>query len=127
MSFINFVDFICGSESHVRFADGEVLKFAVMQIESSNFYLSVITSWDRFKKYSFCVEDSHHSSAIKVKTAIPFNKKTGKKNKVLNGDFGICKRTKTTTVSDLTFGAKGLRNVLKIYEQEQQKQQKSIY
>ena len=62
------------------------------------------------KNILFCRKYRHHSSTIKIKPAISFDKKTGEKIKLFKCDCSLCKKTKIEIVSENAIEAKGLGN-----------------
>ena len=63
-----------------------------------------MTSYDKFKSYSYCVGGRLYTSTINIKPDIIFNKKTKKENKSFIVECSLCKRSKTKIVSDNTKG-----------------------
>ena len=61
-----------------------------------------------FKSDSFCVGGKHKSGTKNIVGQIRFKKKTGEDIKLLVGQCVVCKRKKSTIVSDNMIQAKGL-------------------
>ena len=67
-----------------------------------------MTSYDRSKNYFYCVGGRNHSSKIKIKPALSFNKKIRKEKNTFEGGCIKCKRTRTKIVLSKTIEAEGL-------------------
>ena len=68
----------------------------VYQRRNVDFYIAIdqnlnyLLSFQKFKSNSYCVGGRHHSSTINIVGELPFNKKTGRKIKLLVGQCALC-------------------------------------
>ena len=70
-------------------------------------------SFQKFKTNSYCVGQKHYSGTKNIIGELTLNKKTGRENKLLVGQWSICNRKKSMIVSDNTIQAEGLGSFFK--------------